>query len=99
MALRQSLTAILLALTISACGVFKKDPRGKPPVVEVPVPVMPEPHEDLKACGEKEPRFQFRAHPEDEDSVVLYPEDQWHLRRWVEEKNRCRDAWRAWSEK
>jgi len=90
-----ALAAGVIFVGVSACTPSIK--RDAPEVVELPVPVMPEPHEELKQCGKEEPGFQFHEHEEKEDHVVLPPDEQKQLQEWVDGKERCLDGWREWS--
>lgn len=66
-------------------------------VVKVPVATKMVAPDVLLACGHKEPAFKFSpgAQP---DEIVIAPKDQPAFQAWIEDKNRCIDAWRAWAQ-
>lgn len=94
--MRQSLIkALAVALVLSACtpGISRKAPD----VVKIPVPTMPTPHDDLLSCGYSPPKFQFEAVEERPDYVQLSPDGQHQLKEWIDGKQDCIRAWRAWA--
>lgn len=71
--------------------------RDTAPTAQLPVPVMPEPHEELLTCGQDAPGFKFHEHEDKDDHVVLPPSDQQRLQEWIDGKERCLDGWRSWA--
>lgn len=96
MARQQVALAVVLCL-LAGCAT-------KPPIerivvreVKVPVPVARVVPDNLSQCGTVRPAFRFYATIDPEYRVGIRSQDEILLRNWVDEKDRCLQAWQTWS--
>jgi hypothetical protein len=89
--------AIALLLMLCGCATHAPSPpRIVTHEVKVPVPVARVPPPALKSCGRDAPGFRFSATTDPTVRTGLTPEAEAALRTWVDAKERCLRAWRAW---
>lgn len=69
-----------------------------PVEVKVPVPVKVAPPPSLVDCGREKPDFLFYKPNDPRYSAALKPQDTPKLRAWVDARQNCLDAWRAFYE-
>lgn len=79
---------VALALILGGCA-------SHPIISNMPVPQKVEAPIELYQCGTTPPAFKFYDGLTP-DEVVLLRRDWPNFQKWIEEKNRCLEAWKAW---
>lgn len=94
------LLVIIIALSLAGCAA-RAPTRAVITTMQVKVPVKVPTYRavpsNLAACGSDRPNFRFYAPADPRFSSALKAEDEPKLRAWVDRKQTCIDAWRAWS--
>lgn len=93
----KQLLILLTALALTGCMGYKDRIVVKTVEVKVPTYIKVEVPEALAQCGTAKPGFKFYPSPAGGNDILIREEDQPAFRAWVEDKQRCVNAWKAWS--
>lgn len=94
------LLMVVIASSLSGCAArapTRTIVTTKQVMVPVKVPTYRTVPANLAACGSERPDFRFHAPADKRYSSALKLEDEPKLRAWVDLKQSCLEAWRAWS--
>lgn len=93
--MKSKFLAVVLCFGLASCiGSVKRD---APEEIKMPVAVMPAPPADLRECGSNPPMFVFEPVEDKPNYVQLTPDGQRNLKEWIDGKQACIRAWRAWA--
>lgn len=93
--------AFLVLVALNACAApAKRAALVTATTVRIPVkvPTYRVPPPALLACGSDRPDFRFYLPADKRFSVAMKPGDAPKLRGWVDRKQSCLEAWRAWAQ-